>query len=190
MVACRLMDTGADSIVRLATEKSAVVECGERAGIISCICAAPFSRTIRTAGEWSRIGTDLVGEPHPSNPGTLITVHTRLTSLEAHTAKRVKDGRWQEGTTPAEFLNDLRAAAGHPAARLHVGVESDRPKAATLTHMGAKGLACSKVVLDLIQTVFVVYDAKHRFIISGYSEPEPIALRLFARWRNRRIIPK
>lgn len=189
--------TVADSLIRDAVQGRRLLPV-ERTTVIGRMATAPFVPDAHTAAEWSRIGTDVVGEPHPSSPGVAISSSTLLTSCEAHVAKRVKDGRWQAGTTPFDYLDDLHAGAGHPEARLQVGRR--RPKdlgrsegrlvSATFTLLAAPGLLTKRVVRLPGHTLFVVYDAERSCISTGYSEPDSVVHTLVRTWDNQRMVPR
>jgi len=170
-------------ITELANGATAVP--GNGAAIAAHVGAAAFDQTVHSASEWAKVGPRLEGRPHPCT-GEPIEASTRLTSLEAHTAKRILEGRWLPTTKPENFLRDLQAAARR-AVRVKVGVR-EGPLASTTAPLNAQTGTTHAVVAPGLH-LFVVYSARKRRIVSGYSEPEQKIAALHAAWKNLRIIP-
>lgn len=166
----------------------------ERAEILARLARAKFSDETHKAEDWARFGYDVVGQPHPSRPGETVARETQLTSAEAHTVKRVVEKRWQPGTTTAEYVRDLQAAAGHADANLHVGERppqgqaTERYLAGSTTPLDARGLVVRKVAVEAGRYMLVIYNADKSCLISGYTEPLSGAEKLIKSWtRSRRI---
>lgn len=186
----------ADRIVqRLIQNEDAAPLPGERTAVLLRIATAPFSNLRKSAAEWSAIGTDVVGAPHPSRAGETITPSTLLDACEVHVAKRVQEERWLPDTSPEDYVSDLHVAAGHPTARLSVGEKPPRNEsgrtqrvAATFTQAAAPGLWFRKVNRVAGQTMFVVYDADRSWLVSGYTVPDATVHTLVKQWKRRRAI--
>ncbi len=173
-------------IIALADQTVTPAPNGDGRAIASHVAAASFDFAQYTAAQWGALGTPLIGCPHPTS-GTLITPSTMLTSLEAHTAKRVREGRWKAGTVPADYLQDLRSAASLTT-RVKVGRYQSAPVASTVAPVSALPLT-AKCAGTAGHYLFVVYNAQKRVIVSGYSEPEPKIAQLHTAWKKLRIIP-
>ena len=157
---------------------------GEREIILARMAVAPFSTGPRTALDF-----DVDGEPDPRTPGRYLAPGDRLTSLEAHLVKRVAGGEWRPETTPEEYLEDLHASAGHPTARLFVGLEDGRPLAATLTDLGAGGIVLPRIVpAGRPSCVLVLYNAKASRLITGYVVESANAHGRFKRWKPKHVV--
>ncbi|MFZ5440928.1 MAG: hypothetical protein ACOZQL_13045 [Myxococcota bacterium] len=168
-------------------EQTAEPRPGDGAAIRQHVAAASFDHTSRPAAEWAKIGTPLLGRPHPTT-GQPIQSDTLLSSLEAHVAKRIHEERWAANTTPTEYLSDLRLAAAN-AVRVKVGLRDEGPLASTTTPDSLLLTASTKYRRGAGRHLFVVYNARKRAIVSGYSEPEPFIANLHRAWKKLRIIP-
>lgn len=183
------MSHPADQIIsRLASIPPPKATPGERSTIVARMSSAPFSSERHTAEKWAEIGTNIIGEPHPAGTGP-IQPTTVLTSLEAHIAKRIKDDLWAPGTSPADYLSDLHAAAGHAEAHLYVGQnERSHPAGATTTRLSARGLPTLRIKAKVSDCVFVVYDAAKSAVVTGYIVPEVVAFQRMKKWARSRLI--
>ncbi len=175
-----------ERIIGLATRTVEPAPSGDGTAIALHVGKAPFDLTRHTAAEGAAIGTPIAGCPHPTT-GEQIVDETVLTSLEAHTVKRIKEGRWIAGTLPSDYLNDLRGAGTAPT-RVKVGENYGAPLASVVAAVGALP-AGAKIVAQPGHSVFVVYNARKRAIVSGYSEPEQKIFELHRAWKKMRIIP-
>lgn len=164
----------------------------EYESLISAIVQAPFSRETKLAEDWSRQDYPIIGEPYPGRPGVVISPEMALTSLVAHTAKRIVDGGWRAGTTPEQYLADLRQAAGHATARLRVGYDAARGrsywKMGTATDIQACTASLVMVNAAPGKSILVVYNAERNHLQSGYVVHNAVMPGRFQGWRPVRIV--
>lgn len=176
-----------EKIIGLADGTVQPAPSGDGRAIARHVAAAAFDQTQHSAEEWGALGTPLIGCIHPSN-GAAITSSTMLTSLEAHTAKRVREGRWKTGTTPPDYLQDLQSAAS-ATVRVKVGRHFHGHAVASTVAPVSVLPSTSKCAKTAGHYLFVVYNAGKRVIVSGYSEPEQKIAELHKAWKKLRIIP-
>jgi hypothetical protein len=166
----------------------------QRQQVLAHVARAPFSQDVRPLKAWARLASGrLTGKPHPSQPNQVVSEDTELTSVEYHVLKHTTlDDSWPPGTTPAEYLDDIRAAIRHISATLDVGRErvtypnrTQRmaPRAATRTDVQA--LPALKVTVGAGTCIFVVYDPERAKILSGYRLATDDAEDTLAKWKPR-----
>lgn len=161
--------------------------------ILDRLASAPFSTRTKTAYAWDADELcHVIGMPNPNNGNKPVGGLDELTSWEAHTLQRVREGRWPEGTRPGEYLADLRAAAGHPDAELFLGLDpvNGHALAGTLTPLNAPGLNFRKAPNTEGMSMLVIYDATNNAIRTGFSDVDSTARKSLERWRNRRQLAK
>lgn len=93
-------------------------------------------------------------------------VRAREDSLFYHLAKRVDEGQWAEGTAEEEYLEDLRAAARDPSARLVLYALRGGAIAAVLSE---NPVPEERRGPDAPDYLFVAYSADRATIITGYQ---------------------
>lgn len=128
----------------------------EKRKIVERLATAEF------AGRYARVDPELRGENYLGR-----LAGDREDSLFAHLLRRVrKDRQWAEGTTEAQYVADLRAAARHPDARIFLyerrgGVFAAilAPNTVPAERRGALGRPF----------VFVAYSADWGKITTGYQ---------------------
>ena len=137
-----------------------------------------------------------IGQPHPTFPSEMVREDTELTSIEYHLLKHTLDHCWQQGTTPTEYLADIRAAVLHGAAILDVGgdrvhypggQERRASRAATRTDAQSlfSTLPAAKLEVMVGRCVFVIYDPVRAKLLSGYTMPSKEAGNRVAMWTPR-----
>jgi hypothetical protein len=109
---------------------------------------------------------------------------TRADSLRYHVIKRVLDERqWANGTTPVQYVADLRRAVRNPLSRL--GIYARRGGAIAVS-LGSTEFAVplSRRTRESLPNLLVVYSADRGTIISGYqaSGLEQTGIPEDARW--------
>jgi hypothetical protein len=165
------------------------VTANDRRTIIARIADAPFSVDVRPLKEWARIAlSSFVGMPHPSRPSQPMDAETELTSVEYHVLKHTLDGGWPPGTTPDEYIRDIRTAVRDVAAKLDLGrqrlnyrgiAERMAPRAATRTDV----FKTTRAESDMC--TMVVYDPGRSKVCSGYRLTNDDAEDTLAKWNPR-----
>lgn len=104
------------------------------------------------------------------------TIGQRENSLTAHAAKRVlAEEQWAPGTTPQQYLADLRAAAAHPQARV---VQYERDGQQFIGILAPNTVPDERRGESPEAHVYVVYSETHGTILSGYMASGPEALKI------------
>lgn len=107
----------------------------------------------------------------------------REPSLISHLAQRVVvDQQWAESTTTQQYLDDLRAAARHPSARVAVGIPAG---SAPLLYLFAPNeIPEQRRGPKALPLLFVLYSTISGVIITGYqvSGLKMVRLPQGARW--------
>jgi hypothetical protein len=143
------------------------------AAIVERIATAPFSRRLL------RVPARYRGMTYGS-----IIVERLTDSLDYHLVKRVRDElQWAEGTTAAEYLRDLRAAARHPGARVFVYAWQDDFVAATMSSTD-ETVAAHRRGPKWHANLLVVYSARRGTVQTGYmcSGIQELTLPEVIRW--------
>jgi hypothetical protein len=155
----------ADALIQRLVDTGAPIGHMDGATILHRMMNATFNARSKSVERWRKL--ELVGEPHPSVPHLKLAANTMLTSLEAHTAKRIQEGDWDPSTTPAELLDDIRTGIACASA-IFVGRQrlDNVLKAATVT--SAIGHRVCKVKCSTQHPLFVVYDADDGELVTGY----------------------
>jgi hypothetical protein len=112
------------------------------------------------------------------------TLGVRHDSFGYHLVKRVVDERqWTEGTTAADYLEDLRRGVRNRGVRLAVYERRGGFMAAALTATAA-AVPLSRRAAESLPNLLVVYGADRGVIISGYqvSSLEQTGIPGEARW--------
>ena len=181
-----------DALIVDITKRTVVPKSPHGTQIANHMAGAIFDSRSYTALEWQRIGTQVIGEPHPSTAGLTIEATTVLTSAQAHVVKRIKEGEWQPGTTPDEYVTDLKASA---AARVRVKVggrpqRNENALSSTTSPLNAVTGIKRAVVKNGLHVLVVCNAVKSR-IVSGYCVPEPEVANRHSSWTAPRpmIIP-
>lgn len=178
-----VLKTDADKRINaLARLKSEPETAADRPLIQDRLERARFAPDRRPAGEWTLLGYSILGLDHPDQPGVKIVEATSLSSAEVHVLKRIQEGNWLHGTTPAEFVQDLGSAMRHPAAWLVVGVENGHAQAGCMTGSQEVGLIMKKCNTSKDMCVVVVYDASESFLSTGFLRHTRTARRFADRW--------
>lgn len=143
------------------------------------VATAAFNREARQEQAWSRIGDSVVGCPHPSQVGVVITPTTSLTSLDYHVAKRIQGGQWKQGTPPAQYEADCQQAAA-AAEIVKAGVRVV-PLAATQTRVTTANFPFIRVSPG--QVMLVVYDTvKQRITTAYYLPAAELPIQVYKHW--------
>lgn len=97
------------------------------------------------------------------------TLGRREPSLVYHLTKRVTiEEQWATGTTAEQYMEDLRRAVRHAAARIMIYERRGEHLAATITPT-AHILAPERVGPDPLPDLLVVYSADRSIIVTGYQ---------------------
>ena len=140
--------------------------------IVECVALAPFDPEPR------RVATALRGISYQGHE-----LGARERPLISHLVQRVLiDRQWACGTTAHEYLEDLRAAARHPSARIAVGAP---PGSGPLLYVFApNAMPRDRLGEKSLPRVFVLYGADAAAIITGYqaSGMETVRLPSNTRW--------
>ncbi len=166
----------------------------ERKRIAGRIATADFSKDEFSLRE--RAGAALkalVGAPHPSKVGEPLTEETILTSLEWHVLKHsVLDDSWPRGTSPSEYLADLRAAAQFPNNSIDLGRQTMRyPQGKTrVVNRGSvrtdvKDLPSKKATQSPDRCLLVLYDPSRGLVLSCYALTRKASNVALAPWSPR-----
>jgi hypothetical protein len=154
---------------------------------------AKFKQLTRRGDWWDSQGYGVVGQQHPgpdpnqpivqrrprlgspsapSSPAAstppadnLIRPDTLLTSLQAHTVKRIVAGELPSGTSATRYLKEIREMVRHASARLYVGITQD---GATAAVMATPTLTLFRTGHGVASCIVVLYDADSGVIDSGY----------------------
>ena len=114
------------------------------------------------------------------------TLGARADSLTYHLTKRVViERQWAEGTTAAQYLEDLRRAVRDPAARLAVYERRGDQVAATITPT-RRVLPPRRLGPRPLPNLLVVYSAVRGIMVTGYqfSALENTGIPEGVRWLN------
>ncbi len=112
------------------------------------------------------------------------TVQARDETSFVHLVKRVRhDRQWTEGTTEADYLADLRAAARQPDARLLIYARHDEHHAAVIAPT-ALVVPRDRRGARVLPNLLVVYSAERSAIRTGYQFSDLAEVRIpeDARW--------
>jgi hypothetical protein len=156
---------GVDELITAVAEGQRVPVAGDGDLVRDHLAHAPFWPGKKTATEWGRLGYSVEGQPHPSRPNETIGASTILSSLEFHVAKRILQGQWREGTTPARYLDDCHAAAAK-AFVVRAGRTSEGNRAATQTRT-IPATSWPRLCVQAGFNVLVVYDVRKRVIVTS-----------------------
>ena len=141
--------------------------------IIDHMAAAPFSR------ESIRVPIDERGTWYQGHQ-----LAARAESLSYHLVKRVViEQQWVDGTSAAQYVEDVRRAVRHPSARLTVYERRGGYLAATVTPTDVVLTPARRGVKPERQ-LLVIYSADRGIIVTGYqfSELSETGIPSEARW--------
>ncbi|CAN5821076.1 hypothetical protein BH20ACT11_BH20ACT11_11280 [soil metagenome] len=140
--------------------------------VVECVSSAPFDPEPR------RVATALRGLFYQGHE-----LGTREQPLRSHLVQRVLiDRQWADGTVAHEYLEDLRAAARHPSAKIAVGLP---PGSGPLVYLFAPNATPpGRLGENSLPWVFVLYSTDADAIITGYqaSGMETVRLPSNTRW--------
>ncbi len=137
------------------------------------MAAAPFSR------ESVRVPVDERGTRYHGHQ-----LAARAESLSYHLVKRVViEQQWLDGTSVAQYLEDIRRAVRHPSARLAVSERRGGHLAAIVTPTDLVVFPARRGVKPERQ-LLVIYSADRGIIVTGYqfSELPETGIPSEARW--------
>ena len=160
-------------IVRLVRDHQTVATPDDVAAIVERIATAPFSRRL------VRVPVRVRGLTYGD-----IVVERLTDALNYHLVKRVRiDFQWAEGTTAAQLLRDLRAAAQSPQASLLVYARSGDICAATMTPT-RRVVPLHRLGPESLPNLLVVYSALQGTLVTGhmFSTIERVNLPEAIRW--------
>lgn len=160
----------ADLLIREILQSGRAVSADELHRILSRVAAAPFDRRIVP------VPADERGLSHLGR-----TLGNREDSLFLHLLRRVVlDEEWAVGTGEAEYLEDVRRAAGDSSARLAIYTRRGEPMALI---QAPNTLPASKLGPLAKPWLCAVYSADRGMLVSGYqSVGTPRGVPGDARW--------
>lgn len=188
----------AQEIKALLDDANVPFSAARRSVIVRKMRSAPFSEDSFPLRKWARMSLPAyLGKPHPSMPSTPVDASTDLTSLEWHTLKHTADGGWAVGTTPAQYLQDIRVAVDlatnvdvvrtsktYPNSQATSSADQAATRTPTTAANGKQTF--SKATVDPTRTIIVIYDARRGCVCTGYSTTASEAEQTLARWKPRR----
>lgn len=162
-----------DALIRELVRSGRRVTDEEVARIVERMATAPFDTQDRHVPVVER-GASYLGQ----------TLGARADSFTYHFIKRVAiERQWAVGTTPQQYVDDLRLAVRFPRARLAVYERRGGFVAAMVTPTGAI-LTAARRGDDALPILLVVFSADRGTLISGYqaSGLDELAIPEEARW--------